>query len=102
MTTKDGKNISFRQWLRTYEGQKLYVSILFLIIPLALLLLFTFLPAVNMIGYSFQERDQFGVDPKFVGFDNYRKIFSDPDYFITFKNKLHSSVGTNETGTTGQ
>ena len=94
MTTKDGKNISFRQWLRTYEGQKLYVSILFLIIPLALLLLFTFLPAVNMIGYSFQERDQFGVDPKFVGFDNYRKIFSDPDYFITFKNSLYYLAGS--------
>ncbi len=86
MKTKNGRNVGFGQWLRTYEGQKLYVSILFLLIPLALLVLFTFVPAVNMVGYSFQERDQFGVDPKFVGFENYKTIFTNPDYFITFKN----------------
>ena len=94
MKTKDGKPISFSQWLKTYEGQKLYVSILFLIIPLALLLLFTFVPAVNMVGYSFQERDQFGVDPKFVGIDNYKTIFTNPDYFITFKNSLYYLAGS--------
>ena len=94
MKTKNGRNVGFGQWLRTYEGQKLYVSILFLLIPLALLVLFTFVPAVNMVGYSFQERDQFGVDPKFVGFDNYKTIFTNPDYFITFKNSLYYLAGS--------
>ncbi len=89
---KNGR--SFSQWLRTYEGQKFYVSALFLLIPLALLLLFTFVPAANMIVYSFQERDQFGVDPEFVGFQNYITIFTDPDYFITFKNSLYYLVGS--------
>ena len=94
MRTRNGKTISFRQWLATYEGQKFCISILFLLVPTLLLLLFTFLPAVNMIGYSFQERDQFGVDPKFVGFENYRTIFTDPDYFITFKNSLYYLGGS--------
>ena len=89
MKTKLKKKGSFSEWLKTYEGQKLYVSILFLVIPLALLLLFTFVPAFNMIIYSFQKRDQFGVDPEFVGIDNYKTIFTNPDYFITFKNSLY-------------
>ncbi|SDA24752.1 multiple sugar transport system permease protein [Ruminococcus sp. YE71] len=85
---------SVKQWLRTYEGQKFYVSALFLLIPLALLLLFTFVPAGSMIAYSFQERDQFGADPEFVGFQNYITIFTDPDYFITFKNSLYYLAGS--------
>lgn len=94
MKTKNGRTISFGHWLKTYEGQKLYVSVLFLLIPIALLVLFTFVPAANMISYSFQERDQFGVDPKFVGFDNYKTIFTNPDYFITFKNSLYYLGGS--------
>ena len=85
---------SFTEWLRTYEGQKFYVSALFLLAPLVLLMLFTFVPALNMITYSFQERDQFGVDPKFVGFDNYVTIFTDPDYLLTFKNSLYYLIGS--------
>lgn len=85
---------SFKEWFHTYEGQKLYVSALFLLVPLVLLLTFTFVPAFNMITYSFQERDQFGVDPQFVGFDNYKTIFTNPDYFITFKNSLYYLVGS--------
>lgn len=94
MKTKNGRSVSFTQWLRTYEGQKLYVSILFLLIPIALLVAFTFIPALNMIIFSFQERDQFGVDPEFVGLDNYVTIFTNPDYFITFKNSLYYLVGS--------
>lgn len=94
MKTKSRRNIGFTEWLKTYEGQKLYVSILFLVIPLALLLLFTFVPAFNMVVYSFQKRDQFGVDPEFIGLDNYKTIFTNPDYFITFKNSLYYLCGS--------
>ena len=94
MKTKNKRSVSLGQWLKTYEGQKLYVSIIFLLVPVALLLIFTFIPAANMVGYSFQERDQFGVDPKFVGFDNYKTIFTNPDYFITFKNSLYYLAGS--------
>jgi len=92
MTKKNRKG--FLNWLKTYEGQKFVVSVLFLLVPLALLILFTFVPAVNMVGYSFQKRDQFGVNPEFVGFDNYKTIFQDPDYFITFKNSLYYLIGS--------
>lgn len=80
--------------MKTYDGQKFYTSIIFLIIPVALLVMFTFIPAVNMVTYSFQDRDQFGINPEFVGFKNYVTIFTDPDYLITFKNSLYYLVGS--------
>ena len=91
----NGKNgTDMKGYLRTYQGQKLYISVLFLVIPLLLLITFTFIPAFNMIVYGFQERDQFGVDPKFVGLDNYKRIFTDPDYLLTFRNSLYYLAGS--------
>ncbi|WP_124100796.1 sugar ABC transporter permease [Ruminococcus sp. Marseille-P6503] len=92
--TKKNKRSGFINWSKSYSGQKFYTSILFLIIPVGLLVLFTFIPAANMIGYSFQERDQFGVNPEFVGLKNYKTIFTNPDYFITFKNSLYYLAGS--------
>lgn len=94
MKTKSGRKVGFFKWSETYEGQKFFVSVLFLLVPIILLVLFTFVPAFNMVIYSFQERDQFGVDPKYVGLENYKTIFLNPDYLITFKNSLYYLVGS--------
>ncbi len=88
------EKVGLKEWSKTYSGQKFITTILFLLIPLVLLVVFTFLPAANMIGYSFQERDQFGVNPEFVGLENYKTIFTDPDYLITFKNSLYYLAGS--------
>lgn len=82
------------QWLKGYTGQKILTTILFLMIPCALLILFTFIPAANMFVYSFQTRDQFGIDVEWVGLQNYKTVFTNPDYFITFKNSLYYLVGS--------
>ncbi|MFT3952309.1 MAG: sugar ABC transporter permease [Oscillospiraceae bacterium] len=81
-------------WLKTYSGQKFFTTILFLMIPLVLLVVFTFIPAFNMIRYSFQERDQFGFDAKYVGLDNYKTVFTNPDYFVTLKNSMYYLCGS--------
>ena len=65
------------QWLKGYTGQKYMTTALFLAIPVALLILFTIIPAVNMIIFSFQQRDQLGVNVQWVGFDNYKTLFTD-------------------------
>lgn len=88
------KKYSILEWCRTYKGQKLITSILFLLVPVALLVTFTFIPAFDMVYYSFQDRDQFGLDATFVGFDNYKTVFTNPDYFVTFKNSLYYLVGS--------
>lgn len=85
-----------------YTGKKLssqYVNkmltvILFLLIPTVLLFVFTYIPAFNMFKYSLEERDQFGATVKFVGLQNYKTIFTTPEYFSTFKNSLYYLVGS--------
>lgn len=94
MNNKTGKKVSFKNWIKTYEGQKFYISVLFLLIPVVLLVVFTFTPAVNMIIYSFQDRDKYGADVSWVGLENYRTVFSDAGILSTFKNSLYYLCGS--------
>ncbi len=73
-----------RQAVFTYKQQKVLTSILFLVVPMALLLVFNYLPAMNMFFYSFTKWDGFGPIDKFVGLQNYLDIFTKPDYFSVF------------------
>lgn len=73
---------------------KMLTVFLFLLIPTVLLVIFTYIPAANMIGYSFEERDQFGVNVKFVGLQNYKTVFTTPEYFAAFKNSLYYLAGS--------
>ena len=66
----------------TYKRQKVLISILFLAVPLILLLVFTYLPAINMFFYSFTKWDGFGTVDKFVGLQNYVDIFTKPRIFF--------------------
>ena len=85
---------TFPQWLKGYTGQKYITTVLFLLIPLALLILFTLIPAFNMGVYSFQKRDQLGVSVEWVGFDNYIRLFTDESYLKTFANSIYYLFGS--------
>src|ERR1700690_1259700 len=78
----------------TYKRQKVLTAILFLAVPLALLLVFTYLPAINMFLYSFTPWDGFGPIDKFVGLQNYIDIFTNPSYFSVFAVSLYYFVGS--------
>ena len=82
------------QWLKGYTGQKYTTTLLFLLIPVVLLILFTVIPAINMGIYSFQKRDQLGVSWEWVGFDNYVRIFTDGAYLQTFANSIYYLIGS--------
>lgn len=76
----------------SYKTQRKFVIATFLAIPLLLLFVFTYLPAINMISYSFTSWKGYG--PKtFIGFENYINIFQDPEIFAVFKNSLYYFVG---------
>jgi multiple sugar transport system permease protein len=77
----------------TYKRQKAITSILFLFVPLLLLIVFTYLPAFNMLWYSFTEWDGFGSAKKFIGLENYIAIFTNPEYFSVFWVSLYYFVG---------
>ncbi len=77
----------------TYKRQKVLTSILFLAVPLVLLLVFNYLPAINMFLYSFTQWDGFGPIDKFIGLQNYVDIFTRPDYFSVFAVSLYYFAG---------
>lgn len=94
MSVQTRQKRTFSQWLKGYTGQKYATTLLFLLIPLVLLILFTLIPACNMVIYSFQKRDQFGINPEWVGLDNYAVMFTDESYLKTFGNSLYYLLGS--------
>ena len=62
---------------------------LFLAIPLALLITFTYIPVGNMIWYSFTSWDGLDQNKEVVGFDNFVKIFTKPEYWQVFAVSLY-------------
>ncbi|MDL9978704.1 carbohydrate ABC transporter permease [Microbacterium sp. ASV49] len=67
---------------------------LFILLAVGLLLLLTYLPAVNMVWYSFLKWN--GISPRqtFVGFDNYVEVFTDPAVFGVFLVSLYYFLGS--------
>lgn len=84
---------SFGEWLRSRDGQKVLVMIAFLILPLALLFIFTYLPFAEMFGFSFYNMKYIGAR-KFVGLKNYAKVFSRKDCFSALKLSLYYMLGS--------
>jgi ABC-type sugar transport system permease subunit len=62
---------------------------LFVAASVALLLLLTYLPALNMLWYSLTDWDGLDLDKNFVGFDNYVDVFTDPQIFGVFRVSLY-------------
>ena len=94
MADETRKKRTLIEWLKGYTGQKYVTTVVFLLIPLVLLVLFTLIPAINMGIYSFQERDQLGVNPEWVGFENYERLFTDESYLKTFANSIYYFFGS--------
>lgn len=78
----------------TYSQQKKIVPLLFLLIPLALLAVFTYIPVANMFWYSFLKWDGFSKDRTFIGFENYVEVFTRPELFGVFWVSLYYFLGS--------
>ncbi len=84
---------TFGEWARSRDGQKVLVMIAFMIIPLLLLFTFTYLPFAEMFGFSFFKMKYIGTR-KFVGLDNYIKVFQRKDCFGALKLSLYYMCGS--------
>src|SRR3954452_7714393 len=62
---------------------------LFLVVPLTFLVVFTYIPVVNMFWYSVTSWDGLSPSKEFVGFDNYIEIVSRPELFGVLKVSLY-------------
>jgi multiple sugar transport system permease protein len=68
--------------------QQIVVTVSFLLIPLGLLFLFTYLPFFKMVQFSLYEMRYIG-RRIFVGLGNYRDVFSRPDIFNSLRLSLY-------------
>lgn len=66
---------------------------LYLFVPLALLITFTYLPVANMFSYSFTSWDGLDKTKDWVGLDNYIRIFTDPEILSVFGVSLYYLFG---------
>ncbi len=87
------KKRTLGEWARSRDGQKLFVMIAFMIIPLVLLFVFTYLPFGEMASFSFYNMKYTGTR-KFVGWKNYLKVFQRDDCFKALKLSLYYMVGS--------
>lgn len=68
------------QWMKSPKGQKILVITTFMIVPLVLLLVFTYIPFGKMVQFSFYKMKYIG-DRTFVGWDNYIELFKRKEIF---------------------
>lgn len=80
------------KWLKSGRGQRFLVMTTFMIVPLLLLLVFTYLPFFKMIEFSFFDMKYIGAR-KYVGFDNYIDVFTDKEIMNSLKLSLYYLFG---------
>lgn len=71
-----------RAYFRNTKHQQILVTLTFLLIPMVLLFMFTYLPFFQMIQFSFYDRNYLS-EGTFVGLKNYIDVFQRDDCFKT-------------------
>ncbi|WP_208586827.1 carbohydrate ABC transporter permease [Gracilibacillus suaedae] len=77
----------------SYRTQRIIIIVSFLIVPLTLLAIFSFLPVANMFWYSVTDWNGYS-EKEFVGLENYITVFTDPEYFRVFGVSLYYFFAT--------
>lgn len=91
-TPQDISESTFNGWFRRPGTQKWLVIVVFAVVPVFLLGLFTYYPFVKMVEYSLFNMSYTKVKG-FVGLRNYVEIFSKPELLATFRISLYYMAG---------
>lgn len=75
-------------------AEKRLLIFAFTIIPVLLLLTFSYYPLVKMFQYSLTNWNGYSPNPDFVGLDNYKTILTKPAYFTVFKTSFYYFIAT--------
>ena len=76
----------FKAWFGSRKVQRILVMVAFMIIPLILLFVFTYLPFGEMIGFSFYKMKYIG-KKTFVGLKNYASVL-----YVRFISTVDDSI----------
>lgn len=83
---------TFKQWFKSRKTQQHILIATFAIIPLLLLFVFTYFPFGKMVQFSFYNMKYIG-NRTFVGWDNYKAIFTRSDILSSLKVSVYYMVG---------
>lgn len=83
---------TFHEWMLLPKTQKRIVVFAFAVIPVSLLILFTYYPFIRMVEFSFYNMSYTKVRG-FYGLKNYLDVFSKPELFATFEISLYYMAG---------
>ncbi len=78
----------------SYANQRKVIIVGFSALPLLLLIVFSYLPVINMFKYSFTDWNGYSKHMDYIGFKNYIRIFTEPEYFSVFKVSLYYFFAT--------
>lgn len=94
--TATSEKKSILKWARGRKRQQTLIIIAFMVIPLTLLFVFTYLPFGEMVKFSFYKmKYTTPVDKRvFVGFKNYVEVFQDKEIFASLKLSLYYMAGS--------
>lgn len=93
MSGSEKKQFNIGKWLRGRKGQKFLVMAIFMIVPVLLMLIFTYFPFVEMGRFSFYKMKYVG-KRTFIGWDNYAKVFTRDDCFKALKLSFYYMGGS--------
>lgn len=91
MNTKTHK--SFKEWITSGKVNRKLCIITFMLVPVTLLVVFTYIPFGTMVGYSFYDMKYIG-EREFVGLKNYIEVFTRQDCFQALKLSLYYIVAS--------
>lgn len=90
LSEERGKGLMFQL---SYKAQRYVILFGFLTVPLLLLFTFSVYPALALFYFSLTDWDGLGFDMKWIGLQNYKEIFSQPDIFAVFRTNLYYFFG---------
>lgn len=79
---------TFVQWITSGKVNRRLCIITFMLVPLTLLMVFTYIPFAKMIQFSFYDMKYIGAR-EFVGLKNYIEVFTREDCFRALKLSLY-------------
>lgn len=82
------QRFNLHKWFFSVRGQQIAVTASFMLIPLFLLFLFTYLPFFKMMQFSLYEMRYIG-RRTFVGSQNFKDIFLRPEIFNSLRLSLY-------------
>ena len=84
---------TFKEWLHADKTQRALVMAAFMAVPLILLAMFTYVPFLEMIHFSFYDRNYLS-EGKFVGLENYMDVFFNrPEIFGSLLVSVYYMLG---------